>query len=135
LCRVSRDKGLMRTALKSVALIVAVAAMMLRASMPDGWMPSADASAPLMLCPGMTPMAAMPGMESPKHAPSHDQDHGGGMACPFAAAAQLAAPSDPVPAPLPIAVAHFEAFEASHDASPRAPHWQPNAARAPPALA
>ena len=127
----------MRAVLKSAALTVAVLAMMLRAALPDGWMPNADASAPIMLCPGMTQMAGMPGMDHPKPAqtPSHDQDHGGGMVCPFAAAAQLASPSDPVPAPLPIAFATFATFHAAHDAPLYEPAWQPNAARAPPSFA
>jgi hypothetical protein len=126
----------MRGVLKSAALTIAVLAMMLRAALPDGWMPSAQASAPLMLCPGMNDMSAMAGMDhrNPAPAPPHDQDHGG-MVCAFSAIAHFAAPTDPTAVLAQAAVWTFVSFVATHDAPLRAVIWQPNAARAPPALA
>lgn len=125
---VSRDKVEMRTALKSAALAIAVLAMMLRAAMPDGWMPSADASAPLMLCPGMN---AMPMPLQKQH---RDQGHPSTF-CVCAAAAQLAAPEDdarpllsePASITIVFAVAHVSPFVARD--------YTPNAARAPPRFA
>jgi hypothetical protein len=118
----------MRTALKSAALAIAVLAMMLRAAMPDGWMPSADASAPLMLCPGMN---AMPMPLQKQH---HDQGHPSTF-CVCAAVAQLAAPADDARpllcAPASIAIV----FATTHDAPFVVRHYAPNAARAPPAIA
>jgi hypothetical protein len=112
--------------------------MTLRAALPDGWMPSSGAeAAPIMLCPGMNDMAAMPAMAGMEHnapqKPSHDRNHSSGTLCIFAAAAHFAASSNaPVLAPAPHAITI--ALPASHDAPPGAPSYRANAARAPPAL-
>jgi hypothetical protein len=118
----------MRTALKSAALTIAVLAMMLRAALPDGWMPSADASAPLMLCPGMN---AMPMPLQKQH---HDQGHPSTF-CVCAAVAQLAAPTDDARPRLCEPASIAIAFTATHDAPFVVRHHTPNAARAPPSIA
>ena len=118
----------MRAVLKSVALTVAVLAMMLRAALPDGWMPSADASAPLMLCPGMN------AMEMPHDKRHHDQGHPSTF-CLCAATAQLAAPGDDAHALLNEPASITIAFDAAHDAPFLARAYAPNAARAPPVSA
>ncbi|HEX4859862.1 MAG TPA: hypothetical protein VFV07_01410 [Rhizomicrobium sp.] len=118
----------MRAALKSAALIVAVLAMTLRAAMPDGWMPSADASAPIMLCPGMN---AMPMPLQKQH---HDQGHPSTY-CVCAAVAQLAAPGDDTHALLSEPASVTIAFDAAHDAPFLARAYAPNAARGPPVSA
>jgi hypothetical protein len=125
---ISRDKVEMRTALKSAALTIAVLAMMLRAAMPDGWMPSADASAPLMLCPGMN---AMPMPLQKQH---HDQGHPSTY-CVCAAAAQLAAPTDDAHPLLCEPASITIAFTAAHVSPFVARDYTPNAARAPPSIA
>jgi len=146
----------MRGVLKRAAVHIALAAMVLRALVPTGWMPSTTfaGGSPLMLCDGMAPslpagrdmaampdmpgmdaMAPMPGMAHDTPAPDHPQSHEHGTPCVFAAAAPLASPivalPVPVPAPLDVAAAVTPAWES--DLS-RAAH-RPNAARAPPVSA
>jgi hypothetical protein len=124
-----------RTVLKTAALTVALAAMVLRAALPMGWMPSAAAGAPLMLCPGAGPtmaaMPAMPGMDMPK-APAPDQAHGKQAPCAFDMVGPLSAPASAPPAALPVAVSYFVAFADRQEAPPLAPRFRPNAPRAPP---
>ena len=151
-----REKASMRGVFKSAAVHLALAAMVLRALLPVGWMPNtAHAGAgPLMLCDGMEPamhdmpamadmpgmshdaMASMPGMDHEAPPPSdHPQHHGAGAPCVFAAAAPLATPvaALPVPAPAPHAIALAFTPAQESDLSRRA--YRPNAARAPPASA
>ena len=110
---------------RSFAVSLALAAMMLRALLPDGWMPGANA-APLTICSidAVHHEGRAPAERERTHAP-----------CAFAAAAPLAPP----------ALAPFSlrpAFEAQRinrpftqvTVSPVALH-RPNAARAPPAFA
>lgn len=81
---------------RRVALALAVFAILLRTLVPEGWMPSADTRAPLIICPmmggTMHPVPAHRGL--PQH---HD-----GF-CPFTASlAQLAMASVPPMGPIPI---------------------------------
>ena len=129
-----RDNRWMRTVLKSAAFGIAILAMMLRAALPQGWMPSSQGAAPLMLCPGMTEMAAMPAMshEAPPQKPDHRHD--GAAQCIFAAAAHPASPASAPPALLAAqAVTHID-FLSAHETPERARAYRPNAARAPPAF-
>jgi hypothetical protein len=124
----------MRTVLKSAALSVALAAMVLRAVLPIGWMPSAEAGAPLMLCPGADPAVAvqpMPGMDmpkapAPKHAPTL------GTYCVCAAAAPLSAPVSDQPQLVPQIAPRSVVLAQAHEAPARTSAFRPNAPRGPP---
>jgi hypothetical protein len=114
----------MHKVVRSVAFALAASAMLLRAFLPLGWMPSTDTHAPLIICPMMGGMMhAAPGQHgAPQH---HDRF------CPFTASlAQLAAVSTPPLAPLPaspIAGSDFQPEKsvfvpaAYRSQSPRAP--------------
>ncbi len=111
---------------RSAAISLALCAMVLRALLPDGWMPSAGAS-PFVICTadGMHRDGKAPA------APAQDRAH---APCAFAAAAPLSPPTTLAAAigasgqglrqPLSFATPDFF----------RAPQFQPNAARAPPAV-
>ncbi|HTT99658.1 MAG TPA: hypothetical protein VMF58_16540 [Rhizomicrobium sp.] len=120
----------MRTALKPVALQLALVAMVLRALLPAGWMPAAITSAnasPFVICTMDGPLHA-PG--KPAHAPDQDRaDH----PCVFAAAAHL---SPPLAAPVSLAPSSATApvlYPRSPSAIAASATHRPNAARAPPA--
>jgi hypothetical protein len=78
----------MRRGLRQFAIQIALAAVMLQALMPLGWMPNPSAGAPFTICtaygavPG--PGAGLPG----KTIPSRDNQHKG--LCPFGAAPHFA---------------------------------------------
>jgi hypothetical protein len=78
-------------AFRSLAATLALAAMLLRAMLPAGWMPNPDglAGAPLVICSGV--QHAHP-LRIPGQAPQNNS----GKICPFAAAAHLVAPQLPV---------------------------------------
>jgi hypothetical protein len=110
-------------AARSLAVSLALCAMVLRALLPDGWMPAANAAVPLVICSiDGTHHTKAPGEPARSHAP-----------CAFAAAAPLSPPS----ANVAIKIARDEATTLA----PRfldfqfvnAPLFRPNAARAPPA--
>ncbi|HLJ52935.1 MAG TPA: hypothetical protein VKT24_06075 [Rhizomicrobium sp.] len=116
----------MHTALyRSAALSLALAAMLLRAFLPDGWMPSAPGSGTLFtICSVAQHESKAPRGEGHTHVP-----------CAFAAASTLAPPA--------LAALAFGVSSASwlvaapvHREEPRAvrPH-RPHIARAPPAFA
>ena len=110
---------------RPAAISLALATMLLRALLPDGWMPSAETT-PLTIC----------SVNVDRHdvRSSTNREHGHAP-CAFAAAAPLAPPT--------IATLGFGVSrEASRAAPPFAsdpaepePLYQPNAARAPPAFA
>jgi hypothetical protein len=123
-------EGNMRLPLhRSLAISLALCAMVLRALLPDGWMPNmaAGAGAPFIICSadgghmgGKTPAAPTP---ERSHAP-----------CAFAAAAPLAPPAF---AALVIAASHDATHLAAafvQDSPAIASAHRPNAARAPPAF-
>lgn len=106
--------------LKHLALI----AMIARALLPAGWMPSASAAAPFVICTMSGPLQHAP---DNGHAPAADH-HG---VCPFAGAPHLAATPDLPQLTLP----------AAHDAAARTERvytavvparFAPGSARAPP---
>ena len=125
-----RDNRRMRTVLKSAAFRVAVLAMLLRAVLPQGWMPNPQNetahNAPIMLCPGM----AMP------DAPAQKSDHGHAKItfCACAAAAPLSTSMACALAVSPSPLAGTLIFAATHDVAMLATSYRPNAARAPPAF-
>jgi len=110
---------------RSAAVSLALAAMLLRALLPDGWMPVAGPS-PFTIC-------TVDANHHDGKAPA-DQEHSHAP-CAFAAAAPLAPPT--------IATFAFGTWASasrveslfSNASSARAPPHRPNAARAPPAFA
>jgi len=87
---------------RPVGLALALFAILLRTLVPEGWMPSTDARAPLIVCPMMGGL--MHAGPAHRGLPQHQ-----GRICPFTASlAQLAAVSLPPMAPLP-------AFPAARD--------------------
>ncbi len=119
----------MRAVLKSAAFNVALLAMLLRAVLPQGWMPNpqstAEHAAAIMLCPGMT----MP--SAPAQKPGHD--HAKITFCACAAAAPLSTSMACAAAISPAPLAGTLAFAATHDVATLATIYRPNSARAPPA--
>jgi hypothetical protein len=108
----------------SAAISLALCAMVLRALLPDGWMPSAGASL-FVIC------SADGTHRDGKTAPSQERSH---APCTFAAAAPLSPPATPAVAIG--ATGQGELFDISFatiDVFP-APHFRPNTARAPPAF-
>ena len=80
--------------LRFAAVYVALAAMMLRALLPAGWMPGVNAGTPLVVCTmnGPVSLALGPDGKPLKHQPSQDDARHHEM-CPFAGAPNLASPS------------------------------------------
>ncbi|MBV8978890.1 MAG: hypothetical protein JO261_05485 [Alphaproteobacteria bacterium] len=114
--------------LKSAALSVALLALLLRAAVPEGWMPAKAASAPLMPCPGIMTMPMTP---SHHGAPLRKQD-GHTTICIFAATAHFG--SVPVPAPLAAPAGAVERIAPLPSAVVFVSKslYRPNTARAPP---
>jgi hypothetical protein len=114
---------------RSAAVQIALLAMLLRAMLPTGWMPaaitSADAS-PFVICTMDGPLRATPAQ------PSHDHDRATSP-CVFASAAPLSSPGVAVAVSAPMRLAHQIAFAPLRENIIHAPHFRPNAARAPPA--
>jgi hypothetical protein len=115
-----------RATFRSIAVSLALCAMVLRALLPDGWMPAANAAeTPLVICSvdGTHHNGKAPGdTQQRTHAP-----------CAFAAAAPLSPPSTgAVVACAPGAVTFIAR---GFDSAPLvgAARYQPNAARGPPA--
>lgn len=116
----------MRAVCKSLAVQIALVAMLLRALVPAGWMPNtagADAS-PFIIC------------HMQDGAPSQHPDHDRASApCVFAAAAQLAAPDLDTPSIAPSALADRIDFRAVRVEARSLTLFRANTARAPPAFA
>lgn len=140
-----RENPAMRGVFKAAAVHIVLAAMVLRALLPAGWMPSPlHTGSPLMICDGTMPMhdmLGMPGMDHDAMAsmpgmhhdmPAHPQSHDHGTPCVFAAAAPLAPPALDVAAPVAAPAAHDIDFAAHRDAIAASRAYRPNAARGPP---
>ena len=106
---------------RSVAVSLALCAMVLRAVLPDGWMPAAGAS-PFAMC--SIDAAQMDG-KAPAQTPSRHAP------CAFASNAPLAPPAIVA---VPAARSEYQrlAFGLAPDANVRAQVHHPNTARAPP---
>ena len=120
--------------LRSAAVYLALVALVMRALVPVGWMPSPAAPANLALipCPMMDGMAAaMPGETEPQHPAKHQLpvSHEGSI-CPFATAAQPI--RSLAPQQVEVAPARFAFFGAT--ATVVASAWD-HAPRAPPPIA
>jgi hypothetical protein len=109
---------------RSLAVSLALAAMVLRAVLPDGWMPAVGAS-PFVICSvdGTHKDGKAPAQTPSRHAP-----------CAFASSAPLSPPA--MAATIPVANGEAQRLAASfaNDVIVRAPLHRPNAARAPPAF-
>ncbi|HEY2444587.1 MAG TPA: hypothetical protein VGI20_02485 [Rhizomicrobium sp.] len=81
--------------LRSLAFVLATSAMLLRAMLPAGWMPEANAGT-LVICTAQGPLRVSPARHG-----QHGSPDRGAQACPFAAAAQLARPLAAILAPAP----------------------------------
>jgi hypothetical protein len=120
-------------ALKSMALQIAILAMVLRALLPVGWMPGAISSAnasPFVICTMNGPLHQAPA----KQKPSSDRDRAGAP-CVFAAAAPLSPPLAGTVAIVPSSIAVSILFAPSRDDISVNAIFRPNTARAPPSFA
>lgn len=109
---------------RSLAVSFALAAMVLRAVLPDGWMPAAGAS-PFVICSvdGTHKDGKAPAQTPSRHAP-----------CAFASSAPLSPPATAATVPVTNGAAQHLAATFADDAVVRVPPYRPNAARAPPAF-
>ena len=121
----------MNKSLRNFAVQLALAAMLLRALAPAGWMPATTPGISLVVCTAQGLQTIHLGSQEPaNHAPMRAHD-----VCPFAAAANLAPPqlADSIVSPTLIA-----SVIAIHDrrADPAsAAQFQPHSPRAPPTIA
>jgi hypothetical protein len=118
------------------AIHLALAAMVLRALLPAGWMPGASAGTPLVVCTMNGPEQIMLGADGKplKHQPSKDDVRHHDM-CPFAAAASLATPSAPATPALPGYAVLIPQRLANGYLAASAQRHTPQSPRAPPAFA
>lgn len=143
---------LMLRTFRLAAVQLALAAMMLRALLPMGWMPNPDgfAQSPLVIClmdmpSGMamshgTDMSHAMDMSKPMDMdmPGHGQDHGqqqNNEQCPFAAAPHIAAPFTIAEIAPPSELAHFAETPISRALFAFALDYHPQSPRAPPEIA
>ena len=115
---------------RHIAVHLALAAMLLRAVMPAGWMPSAAAGSPLTICTMNGPVRMVLGPDGTpiKQKPHHDT-------CPFAAAPPLAELAAVVPVTVP-SLLPLTAKTVQPDGSViTAARHAPQSARAPPGIA
>lgn len=122
--------------LRFAAIHLALAAMVLRALLPAGWMPGASSGAPLVVCTMNGPEQIVLGADGKplKHQPSQDDARHHEM-CPFAVAAPLATPSIAAEPALPrYAVLGTRDIARAYIVSGAAQH-APQSPRAPPAFA
>ena len=128
------------------AVQLALAAMMLRALLPMGWMPNPEgfAQSPLVIC-----LMDMPSSMDMSHAmdmsksmdmgmQGHGHDHSqqqNNEQCPFAAAPHVAASVDVAEIAPPSELAHFAEKPASRSLAAFALSYHPQSPRAPPPIA
>lgn len=122
--------------LRFAAIHLALAAMVLRALLPAGWMPGASAGTPLVVCTMNGPQQIVLGADGKplKHQPSQDDARHHEM-CPFAAAATLATPSAPATPALPGYAVLIPQRLANGYLAASAQRHTPQSPRAPPAFA
>jgi hypothetical protein len=127
------------------AVQLALAAMMLRALLPMGWMPNPDgfAQSPLVIClmdmPSGMDMSHAMDMSKPMDMgmQGHGHDHGqqNNEQCPFAAAPHVAAPFTIAELAPPSEQAHFAEKPTSRTLATLALDYHPQSPRAPPEIA
>lgn len=129
---------------RQAAVTFALAAMLLRALLPMGWMPNPAgfAQSPLVIClmdmPSGTAMAMDMSKPMDMDMKGHGQDHGqqqNNEQCPFAAAPHAAAPVTIAELAPPSILSRFVVHEAATEAVHGAGHYQPQSPRAPPEIA
>ena len=109
---------------RSLAVSLALTAMVLRAMLPDGWMPVAGASTFVVCSVDGTHKGGQAPAQTPgRHAP-----------CAFASSAPLSPATVATTIPVTIREARRLAPTFADDTVIRAPVHRPNAARAPPAF-
>jgi len=115
------------TELRSLAVTLALSAMVLRALLPEGWMPNTFGvpGTSLVIC-------SVDGVHHRPQTPSGKPDADHGMVCPFAAMAHLARPQSPIAVPRPALVAQI-APRHDRQASVSDPPALEHGARGPPA--
>jgi hypothetical protein len=126
----SRVANFMTARLRPFALMFALTAMLLRGLLPAGWMPAADAGAPLVICTGHG--ATHLGPVRPR---GHTLPGDGPVVCPFASAAHLSLPLAIAPRTEPTAVALNAARTLFSCVIPLASIFRPQSPRAPPHFA
>jgi hypothetical protein len=110
--------------LRSIAVTLALGAMLLRAILPAGWMPNVS-GAPLVICSIDGVHHGAPAQDPLKG--SQQDEH----ACPFAMAAHLAPPQFPAVVLAPFSVAQFGA-RIEHEPVTPDPHDPGHTPRGPP---
>ena len=124
----------MTRTVKHLTLHFALAAMVLRALLPVGWMPGPSASLPLVLCTMNGPVQVMVplGDEPSKHKTDDGSQHG---ICPFAASVHFAvASAAPTLAPSSLSLALASTLALPRAWAPAKRHT-PQSPRAPPQAA
>ena len=114
---------------RTLAATLALGSMLMRAVLPVGWMPgpTGHTGAALVICSIDGLHHRVPSHEPPGHRAPDDH----GVACPFAAAAQLAPPLAPIVVPHPLVAVGtairlaFEFVFPSAQASEHAPRGPP----------
>jgi len=123
------------------AVQLALAAMMLRALLPMGWMPNPEgfAQSPLVIClmdmPSGMDMSHTMDMSKPMDMDMHGHDHGqqqNNEQCPFAAAPHIAAPFTIAELAPPSELARFAEKPISGTPLALALAYHPQSPRAPP---
>ncbi len=121
------------TRARLAAIHLAIAAMLLRALLPVGWMPDATGTTAFAICTmdasGHHAQQQLPGKPDPA-----DGQHGHDE-CPFAAAHHVAAPSVAGRLAAPSFVGHVADFSHPMTDSGRVAEYGPHSPRAPPHLA
>jgi hypothetical protein len=123
-------------ALRHVGIQLVLAAMMLRALLPDGWMPVASAADgfAIAICTASGPARFVIGDsgQPEKQAPARDSRHLD--VCPFSAAPQAATAAPGVVAVEVVTTASFVPLPAQTRTREHAHRYAPQSPRAPPSL-
>jgi hypothetical protein len=117
---------------------LALAALMLRALLPAGWMPNTNAAANtfITICTmdGFAKVALDANGQPLKHSPAQDDGRQHDV-CPFAAAPHFATTPPPLAISTPYTVAAFAEAPRAFFAACAIAHYAPQSPRAPPAIA
>jgi hypothetical protein len=125
----------MSRTLRLAGIQLALAAMMLRALLPDGWMPSASGAPgiPIAICTANGPVQLVIGQDgrTDKQNPAHDDARHQDV-CPFAAAPHFATGATGIFHALPLAEAQFAAPAFASGIAEGMRQHTPQSPRAPP---
>jgi len=124
----SADFVSMKSFARTIALALALSAVLLRGLLPAGWMPNAGGGPGLTICT-LNGLRHINLSGEPAHTPQHH------TVCPFAAAPPLASADAPVLALTPSFAFLHTAILKRADSVARASAYDVHAARAPPILA